>query len=57
MAKCIRVLQVGMSEYYGGTESFIMSQYRAIDKSKVQFDFLNVYKGKIVTIIKKLHLK
>ena len=47
MAKCIRVLQVGMSEYYGGTESFIMSQYRAIDKSKVQFDFLNVYKGKI----------
>ena len=57
MAKCIRVLQVGMSEYYGGTESFIMSQYRAIDKSKVQFDFLNVYKGKIVKIIKKLHLK
>jgi len=47
MDKCIRVLQVGMSEYYGGTESFIMSQYRAVDRTKVQFDFLNVYKGKI----------
>lgn len=41
--KLIRVLQVGMSPYYGGTESFIMSQYRCIDRSKVQFDFLNVY--------------
>lgn len=45
--KMIRVLQVGMSPYYGGTESFIMNQYRAIDKKKVQFDFLNVYQEKI----------
>lgn len=45
--RVIRILQVGMSPYYGGTESFLMSQYRAIDKSKVQFDFLNVYNEKI----------
>lgn len=45
--KIIRILQVGMSPYYGGTESFLMSQYRAIDKSKIQFDFLNVYSEKI----------
>lgn len=45
--KIIRVLQVGMSPYYGGTESFLMSQYRAIDKKKIQFDFLNVYNVKI----------
>lgn len=45
--KPIRILQVGMSPYYGGTESFIMNQYRKIDKSKIQFDFLNVYKEKI----------
>lgn len=45
--KIIRVLQVGMSPYYGGTESFLMSQYRAIDKKKIQFDFLNVYNEKI----------
>ena len=45
--KIIRILQVGMSPYYGGTESFLMSQYRAIDRTKVQFDFLNVYNKKI----------
>ena len=45
--KIIRILQVGMSPYYGGTESFLMSQYRAIDKTKIQFDFLNVYNEKI----------
>ena len=43
----IRVLQIGMSPYYGGTESFVMNLYRAIDKTKVQFDFLNVYNEKI----------
>ena len=41
----IRVLQVGMSQYYGGTESFIMNQYRKINREKIQFDFLNVYNG------------
>lgn len=45
--KLIRVLQVGMSPYYGGTEAFLMSQYRVIDRTKIQFDFLNVYKEKI----------
>lgn len=45
--RIIRILQVGMSPYYGGTESFIMNQYRAIDKNKIQFDFLNVYQEKI----------
>ena len=43
MSEPIRVLQVGMSTYFGGTESFIMNQYRNIDKNRVQFDFLNVY--------------
>lgn len=43
----IRVLQVGMSPYYGGTEAFIMAQYRNIDRQKVQFDFLNVYNERI----------
>lgn len=43
----VRVLQVGMSPYYGGTEAFIMSHYREIDRDKVQFDFLNVYNEKI----------
>lgn len=41
--KPIRVLQVGMSTNYGGTESIIYEIYRHIDRSQVQFDFLNVY--------------
>lgn len=45
--RVIRILQVGVSPCYGGTEAFLMSQYRAIDHSKVQFDFLNVYSEKI----------
>ena len=39
----IRVLQVGMSTNYGGLESFIINMYRNIDRSKVQFDFINIY--------------
>ena len=41
--KMIRVLQIGMSTSYGGTEAVVYSIYRVIDRSKVQFDFLNVY--------------
>ena len=41
--KPIRILQVGMSTNYGGTEAFLMNVYRNIDRNKYQFDFLNVY--------------
>lgn len=41
--KPLRILQVGMSPYYGGTESFVMNQYRKINREKIQFDFLNVF--------------
>ena len=36
----IRVLQFGMSSNYGGIEAFIMNYYRAIDRTKIQFDFI-----------------
>ena len=36
----IRVLQVVPSMGHGGIEHFLMNLYRAIDKSKVQFDFM-----------------
>jgi len=41
--KPIRVLQVGMSDNYGGTEAIIYGIYEHLDHSKIQFDFLNVY--------------
>lgn len=39
----LRILQIGMSTNYGGTEAFLMNLYRNIDRTKYQFDFLNVY--------------
>lgn len=47
MSLPLRILQVGMSPTYGGTEAFVMAQYRQIDRYKIQFDFLNVYHEKI----------
>ena len=36
----VKVLVFGMTENPGGVESVIMNYYRAIDKTKVQFEFL-----------------
>ena len=35
-----RVLIEGMTDNYGGKESYIMSIYRIIDKNKYLFDFI-----------------
>lgn len=40
MISVIRVLHVVGSLNAGGIETFLMSVYRQIDRSKVQFDFL-----------------
>lgn len=42
-SKTINVLIVGMSHMYGGTESFVMTLFRNIDRSIFHFIFLNVY--------------
>lgn len=39
----VRILQWGMLGGRGGIEMFIMNLYRAIDRSQVQFDFLNAH--------------
>lgn len=41
--KPVRILQWGMLGGRGGIEMFIMNLYRAIDRSQVQFDFLNAH--------------
>lgn len=43
----IRVLQIGMTDNWGGIESYIMNYYRNIDKTKVQFDFVNIYNNEL----------
>ena len=37
-----RILQIGMTSNYGGVETFIMNLYRHIDRTKFQFDFLDM---------------
>lgn len=39
----IRVLQIGLSYEYGGIENFAMNYYRFINKTIIQFDFINPY--------------
>lgn len=43
MDKPIRILQIGMHDKIGGIEKFLMNYYNNIDRSKVQFDFINPY--------------
>jgi len=38
-----RVLVIGMHDIIGGVETFLMSYWRHIDKSKFQLDFLSIY--------------
>lgn len=48
MTEPIRILQWGMLGGFGGVEAFIMNVYRNIDRSKVQFDFLESHdEGKL----------
>ena len=39
----IHILQWGMTTGLGGIETFIMNVYRHMDRTKVQFDFLQDY--------------
>lgn len=40
-----RVLHIGMTYNPGGVESFVMNFYRNMDLEKIQFDFIDMYKG------------
>ena len=40
MDKPIRVLQMTASLYHGGSQNMIINLYKAIDRNKVQFDFI-----------------
>lgn len=42
----IRILQWGMTSGLGGLETFLMNVYRHIDRSQVQFDFLQAHDEK-----------
>lgn len=42
MNKIYRVLEIGMTRNIGGMETYLIEQYRHLDKSKIQYDFVNL---------------
>lgn len=38
----VKVLQIGMTSNIGGMETYLMAQYRAVNRKKVQYDFINI---------------
>lgn len=38
----VKVLQIGMTDNIGGMESYLMAQYRKLDREIVRYDFLNI---------------
>lgn len=42
MEKPVKVLQIGMTENIGGMETYLMAQYRKLNRDKVRYDFLNI---------------
>ena len=45
--RILKVLQIGMTDNLGGIETYLINYYRNIDKSKIQFDFINIYPNKL----------
>ena len=40
--RVLRVLQVGMTRNLGGIETYLIEQFRHLDKSKIDYDFVNI---------------
>ena len=40
--RVIRVLQVGMTRNLGGIETYLIEQFRHLDKNKIDYDFVNI---------------
>lgn len=38
----LRVLQIGMTRNLGGIETYLIEQFRHLDKSKIDYDFVNI---------------
>lgn len=39
--KIVKILQIGMTDNIGGMETYLMAQYRKMNRSKVRYHFLN----------------
>lgn len=42
MNQSVKILQIGMTDNIGGMETYLMAQYKKINRNLVQYDFLNI---------------
>ena len=42
MDKVFKILQVGLSRNIGGVETYLIEQYRHLDRSRIDYDFINM---------------
>lgn len=49
-----RIIVYGLCETFGGTERYVLTLYRALDHSKIQFDFLFDHAAGIIPYEKEI---
>ncbi|WP_427113183.1 glycosyltransferase family 1 protein [Megasphaera sueciensis] len=42
MKKTVNILQVGMTDNIGGMETYLINQYRQLNRNKIEYDFVNI---------------
>lgn len=42
MSKLFKILQIGMTKNIGGIETYLIEQYRHLDKRRIDYDFINM---------------
>ena len=53
MMQPVKVLQIGMTPNIGGMETYLMVQYRKLNRDIVRYDFLNITgENEIVSLMK-----
>lgn len=45
MEKPVKVFQIGMTDNIGGMETYLIAQYRKLNRELIRYDFLNIMGG------------
>lgn len=54
MNKTVKILQVGMTNNIGGMETYLMNQYRHLDRNKIDYDFVNITRDRHMVFEKEI---
>ena len=51
----IKILQIGMTRNIGGLETYLMQQFRHLDRSRVTYDFVNITAEHEIVFADEIH--